>query len=188
MTVNDGQTILAADFTSVTILPQTTYPVDGVPFANVLTGNTTLHVSQVHVPRAIKVNKVSIHLGTSVATGTLKVCLFSEDGQTQIINFETTTIDTTNDNGILTHTLASETLVNPGIYYFTILPTGTTNIEVLTRTSLVSAELDVIKNGVTSEPDLEGTITVTASTMPTTITPTSITFVTSKGFVFRLDN
>jgi len=43
-------------------------------------------------------------------------------------------------------------------------------------------------NKPTSEPAYGGTITVTASTMPSTIDPTAITATDNSTVVFRLDN
>ena len=141
--------------------------------------NTTLHVGLIYIPANITVNKLSIRTVASGVDGTLKIALFSLDGATRHINIETATIT---GAGVITETATSGEALTPGYYYIGVLANGTANIEVQ-----IWGNGDYLNNP-TSEPIWEGTLTVTASTMPATITPGSITAAGRHTLMFRLDN
>lgn len=141
--------------------------------------NTTLHVGLIFIPATIVVNKLSIRVVASGVDGTLKIALFSLDGQTRHINIETGTITAA---GYIESTATTGESITPGYYYIGVLANGTANIEVQ-----IWGNGDYLNNP-TSEPIWEGTLTVTASTMPATITPGSITAAGRHTLMFRLDN
>lgn len=149
-------------------------------------GNTVLRIAQFYFPCKITANKISwVSHGVNVA-GTMKVALFSEDGQTQIFTFTTATISA---GGIFTHTLGAPVSIDPGVYYLAFMAISTFNSPMRTWGDLVDSDY-ILTGTVSGEPLQNGTITVTADTMPATISPTGITTGTAEGeaLYIRLDN
>lgn len=173
----------------LTIIPQPNFPPgDGSnPPVNstTISVNTTAYVTQVIVPFRIVVNKVSIYTGTVTGADTLDLSMYSEDGQTQIFSVTTASVASTT----LYTTSVSSVSVAPGIYYIMINGNGSPNLQVYgwyANSSPFTAAL--LNAGVTSEPVLNGTLTITAGTPPTTFTPSSLTGSTTGCAAFRLDN
>ena len=134
----------------------------------------------VRIPFAITVNKLSFNVSAVTVSGTAAVALYSENGATRLFLIETAGISATGD---ITTTLSSAVNINPGNYYVGIITYATTDITI-NNWDIVGTRLDNI-SGV---PVLTGTTTVTANTLPTTITPTSINYVQDRVLQFRLDN
>jgi len=153
------------------------------------TGNTTGFTGLLHFPEKITINKITVWVGTVTVSGTMKFCLYTEDGQTKLLDQTTGTIST--GTATSTQTISPAVTVNPGNYYWVLVPISTTNLEIHSYTSS-----NTIGNGmgntVTSEPVLYGTQTVTAGTCPTSFNPTS--GITAGGSantqvpILRLDN
>ena len=154
--------------------------------ATAVTGNTNAYVGQVMVPFAITVNKVSFSVnGVSVA-GTFIVSLFSEDGQTQLFSVTTASVS----GAAIVTTSVSSVPLEPGNYYITIQPTSTANATIhfwQTANAPFGTSVGILSD-VSSEPVLRGTVTVTANTAPSTLTPASITDTASGALICRLDN
>lgn len=167
--------------TITSIVPYSVFPTTDTDRQN-FNSNTTLSVGMVNIPAKIIANKISIHIETVGTAGTLKLALFSEDGQTQL--FSVTTANITGTPETVTTTLSSVT-INPGNYYIALLPVSTAAI-----TSNYYNPADdgtQLSSQVTGKAVLSGKITVTASTMPSTITPSTIT-AENRTLLFRLDN
>lgn len=147
-------------------------------------GNTTAFVGRIKIEFPITAAKLSFTSGGTVnVSGTLKIAIFTEDGQTQKISFTTGTISA---NGLVSTTF-SGVLLAAGIYYVVVVPVGTVDITSI-RGWVVNSIGDTDLYGLSSEPVGSGTISVTASTMPSTITPTAITPAVTGALLFRLDN
>jgi len=174
---------------SLTIIPKPNFvygtATDGLTPRDMST-NTTMYVAQFVISNPITVNKVSFYVQAVDVAGVAKLALYSEDGQTKVFEVSTASISGT---GVITTSLSSPTVILPGNYYFAALPSGTCNVDVIVYND-ISTYMDALIDGVTSEPIINGTVTVTASTIPSTITPTSITSsdTTSRAILFRLDN
>jgi hypothetical protein len=143
-------------------------------------------VGQVVIPFTITANKVSFRVGAVTTPGTAKIAMYSENGQTK--TFEVTTASISGTGALIT-SLSSATAITAGIYYIAILPVSTTSIDLDVYANPGTASANIVE-GVTSEPILNGTVTVTASTIPSTITPTTITAGSTNSYtlMFRLDN
>lgn len=154
-----------------------------------LSSNTTMYVGQVVVPFAITANKISIYTGNTITTpGTVDITLYSEIGQTQI--FAVTTASLSAATTVYT-TALSAVLIPAGIYYIAINSNTTFNGDIYfyNITNSGAFALTSLQSGVTSEPVLQGTMTITASTPATTFNPVSgITAATNSTLAFRLDN
>lgn len=165
--------------TAITTLPTPAFLSNtyGVVLVN---SNTTAFAGKVYIPSKITVTRISYYADHNV-NGTYKIALFTEDGQTQIFSYTTPTIST---DGLHTDTISS-TIIYPGFYYIVMLPVGTASasFRISVRDNTVGGALDSIA----SAPVTSGTITVTASTMPSTITPSAITSANNAGLIFRLD-
>lgn len=179
---------LAPDRTAVTLVPQ---PASGINVATpaevAVATNTTMIVGQVIVPFKIVVNKVSFRTRLETVSGTYDVSLYSEDGQTRLFSVTTGTVS---GNDQMVTTAVSAVSINPGIYYIAINPNSTASTTMyFWGISAVPFSTTVgLGEDVTSEPKMQGTLTITAGTPPSTITPTSITGATNSTLIFRLDN
>lgn len=155
-------------------------------FTNLAINNdTTASLGLVHIPVSITVNKISIMTGTVTTPGTVDLTLYSEDGQTQF--FSVTTASLASNTTHYT-TSVSSVVLRPGNYYLMVNGNGTPNLQVIAWTQATPFSATGLGGGVTSEPVMSGTLTITASTPPSTIDPTAITAVISKVIQCRLDN
>lgn len=149
--------------------------------SNLCNSNTTLQLGMAHVPYDITVNKISFRVGSVTTPGTLKFVVYSEDGQTKKIEHETAYITET---GLHTETLSSGVELVAGVYYMGILSIDTCYLNVSYWTTFMSNYGASVDGG----PVLEGHLTVTADTIPSTITPNAIEYVETNTPYFRLDN
>lgn len=172
--------------TAVTIIPAPVLPGggSGLGLTNAATdANTVMWIGQIVVPFKITANKVSFTVINKSVNGTVDITMYSEDGQTQVFAITTATI--TADGTIIT--ALSAVVINPGIYYIAMNTNSTAAMQVGTYTCAAVATYN-LNSGVTSEPVIAGTLTITAGTPPATITPTSITAVDTRTIAIRLDN
>lgn len=170
-----------------TIIPFPNFPLGQVANGNLtsvlnIVTATTAFVGQIVIPFSIVANKISFHCLAASVAGTFKIALFSEDGQTQIFSVTTASITT---SGIKTTTLSAVS-IPAGVYYIVTVPVSTVNLDCLGF--YTSEKMSTLNSGVSSEPILEGTLAVTAGTMPSTITPTAISTADNRVIVWRLDN
>lgn len=146
--------------------------------------NTTLLVGLVNITNTITVNKISVDINTVNTSGSIKLALYSEDGQTLVIPSSTFSITV---NGLNTFTLASPATISPGNYYFAWVTVGTTDL--LCRFWATNAAWDGNPLAtISGKKTIEGTLTVTAGTIPSTITPSAISFVSESTQMCRFDN
>lgn len=149
--------------------------------ANVKSSNTTMSVGLIKVPFQIIVNKISYQVTTKTTDGTYKIGLYSENGATKYIDVTTASITST---GVKTTTLGSPVTVPAGNYYIAIVSIGTASAEFF----FWNCVDDLLFDGVAGEPIVEGTLAVTAGTLPATIDPTAITHTIFHTFYTRWDN
>jgi len=150
------------------------------------TPNTTMRVGQVVIEQEILVNKVSILTAGKTTNGAIQFALYSENGATRILTGTTGTISVTHT--ATTVTLGAAVLVPAGVYYWGVVSVGTADVQMAVFGD-TSAGVQGDKIGIVSgEPVLSGTLTVSAGTVPATITPTAITSASNCTAVFRLDN
>jgi len=178
-----GSVIGSLDF--LTVYPLPNYATTGVagtgPTFNV---NTTASVTQMKVDYAITVNKISFEVSTLTVAGTMKIGIFSEDGQTRHCNETTGTISA---GGLYTHTMSAALALPRGIYYLVLVPVSTTDL--VWRGYALTAAVATLLKDIASEPVSLGTLTVTAGTLPSTFTPSSVTSSTSNILpAMRFDN
>jgi hypothetical protein len=170
--------------TVLSLIPRPNFIDNGTLAANMYSysSNTTMRVTQVCFPFKVSVNKLSFYIG-SVSTGTtLKMALFSEDGSTRILTAESGAISA---SGVYTITLGSTVDVNPGNYYLVALGTGTHNFQV---EAFATGNTDQSIFAVSGKSTLQGTYTVTADTIPTSLTLSSISAVINGAAITRFDN
>lgn len=164
---------------------------NSAPVAQNLNTNTTMFIGQVWIPYKITANKISIvSINNGGTNGTLDLTMYSEDGQTQLFSVTTASINASAN--VLTTTALSAVVINPGIYYIAANPNSTATISTYfynTSNAVWGTSLSVGLPGyVSSEPVMQGTLTITAGTPPATIDPTAITFTDTTTLIFRLDN
>ena len=166
------------------LMPKTVQWATGATVAYSLNSNTTASVAMFSIPFNITVNKISVNVAGHTTNGTVKIGLYNEDGQTQAFAVTTATIT---GAGVVTTAVSSVT-VTAGNYYLVCLPTGTTSTQFSGYNVDSGNGMRNLGELISSEPVLIGTLTVSADTLPTTFTPSSITtgVYTTPGF--RLDN
>lgn len=183
----------SAGTSALTLMPLPVVPLDIVnSSAAVLVTtatNTTAFVAQVVVTAPITVNKISFRAGSTITTaGTVSVALFSEDGQTRHINVTTASISSPS---AMVTTAVSAVALTPGIYWIYINPNDTTSMNNYMYKTLQQQPFTIsggLADGVSSEPVLYGDYTISASTVPATLTIASITPTYNRALCFRLDN
>lgn len=166
--------------TQVVAIPKPLMPYDGVG-TKALNNNVDGYVHMFSLDKQIIVNKITLNVTAVGAAGTINIGIFSADGQTRHISVTTASIS---GSGLVTTSVSAVTLP-AGNYYMLLGSVSTADITFSQWAALspVSA-----LRAVSSEPTLTGSYTVTASTMPSTITLASISSGTDGAFVFRLDN
>lgn len=193
---SDGQLSTTFLKKALTIIPHSPLPLTPVANSGVadlpadlinMTVNTTAYVGQIVVPFPITVNKISTMIGDVNVTGTMDITIYSEDGQTQEIAVTTATIT---GAGIISVAVSAVEL-EAGIHYLLVNTNGTLNVANYfwnTRDKAPFGATNGLDEDVSSEPIIQGTLTITAGTPPATITPTSITGARPATMVIRLDN
>ena len=174
---------------AVTFIPKSAVRNTTATSSEAVSSNTTMHVGQVVIPLDITVNKITILSGDVINTnGTYDLTLYSEDGQTQAFSVTTGTISTTNT---FVTTAVSSVSVSAGVYYIAINPNSTASANISFHATTQGNSNNLFKGWTTlaSEPTMEGTVTITDSTPPATITPGSVTSnASNETLIFRLDN
>lgn len=150
---------------ALALVPQPILPITTGVTAAAFANNTLGRTWAIQIPYSITVTALTLNVTTKTTNGTLKIGLYSEDGQTQKFAIETATISAT---GVVT-TVVSSTALTAGIYYFVVVCTGTTDIEIDRW-----AVTDGTNNWMTSisgKQILAGNLTLTAGTLPATFNP-----------------
>jgi hypothetical protein len=169
--------------TCLTLIPRPTY-VSNAAGSPAWSSNTTGYTMQMVIPTQITVNKISFVVDSTPTDGQIKIGIYSENGQTQEIAATSGTLSAT---GVIeTITLGSPVTLSAGVHYVVIVPVGTASIGSF---GFGIGTGMTILNPVTSEPKMYGTQVVTAGTLPTTFTPSSLTDTVDIMLPYlRLDN
>lgn len=177
-----GVVVSTATATAVTLVPKPNYFSTAATTATWNT-NTTGYTSQIVLPVGITVNKISFNIDSTPVDGTIKIGVYSENGQTKEIDVTSATLSAV---GLYTITLGAPVSLLAGVHYVVVVPVSTTSVTAYAYG--VATAMDVL-NPVTSEPKVYGTQTVTAGTLPTTFTPSAITDSTNGVMPYlRFDN
>lgn len=169
-TISGGATVIS-------IMPRPVYTSIGAN-ATILSVNTVASVGLLVLEHTIVVNKLTIDVTAVVVAGTLDICIYSEDGQTKLLDITTASISTTG-----TKTTAVGAINLPaGNYYIYVGSNGTANVTV----SCYAGSIGMI-SAVASEPKYSGTLTVTAGTPPATFDPAALTSFDQQTLIIRLD-
>jgi hypothetical protein len=182
-----------AGYTAKTLFPLSPlingFAGSGIGIAKTVSSNTTMYVGQIVLQHSIVANKVSIYSGNTVTVaGTVDLTLYAEDGQSQIFSVTTGSISA---SSTIYTTALSAVLIPAGIYYIALNSNGTFNGDIHFYSIAPSGvgSITAFQGGVTSEPIMQGQMTITASTPPATFNPvSSITATVSDTLAIRLDN
>jgi hypothetical protein len=172
---------IATGSTAISAIGQPEMGATGIT-AQSLATNTTMFLGLATFQSTVTVSKITMAVLSYVSSGTAKVGIYSNDGATLIASGTTGTITA---DGPYTITLGSPVTISAGKYYIGVVGVSG-NFQAVCYTDL--STVYTYFNSVTSEPRISGSLTVTAGTLPSTITPTSITAATSATPVIRLDN
>lgn len=149
-----------------------------------ITDNTTAHFGLAYLPHGILVNRITLRSGAAAVTpGTIKIAIYSEDGQTKYLEETSATISTTYT--YQTITMVTPVYLAPGVYYTAIVGQSTVSASFTGWKSPLDDDTYAVTGGkVTS-----GYMTVTANTLPATFNPvTDLTFAHNRTAVLRFDN
>lgn len=166
--------------TVTTISPAPQHPGEGN--VNVQqTSSTAMRVVLLSFPFSINATQITYNVSAVGAAGTLKIALYTADGATKVFEVTTASISTT---GIKTTTFSS-TPIAAGNYYLGFCLGSSTDM------SLTVWDTGVIVNPVfnpSGKAIVGGNVTITANTIPSTISPTAITASNTTSLIARFDN
>lgn len=145
----------------------------------IFNGNTTARVHAFSLAHSIVVNRIGIELSTVTSPSTMDFAVYKSNGDKV---FEVTS-GTSMANALSTTTVNAVTLV-PGTYYFAAVANGASAD--ISGPTYISNPLYL--TGHTGEDKLGGTLTVSAGTLPSSLTISNISSAVQAGLPFRLDN
>jgi hypothetical protein len=158
----------------------------GVSMNNItFSTNTVMSVGKISIPYKINASQIVIRSGSSHTTnGTVKISLYSEDGQTSLFSVTSPTISATAT--FYPISISPSVIINPGMYWISVVTVGTTNTSLIvtTQNGVAASGYNFAQNGKAAS---EGTLTVTAGTPPASFTPTDITYAYNSTLRFRID-
>lgn len=169
-----------ASGTDLTCIPRPVIPTDGVS-TRALNNPVDGYLGLFNLPRKITLNKLTFNVTAVGASGTFKIGIFSEDGQTKYGEAETASISSTGEKTVTFSNLA----LPAGNLIFLAVSVGSANITV-SRWGIMATVTEL--KDLTSEPSICGVLTVTSGTIPATVTIASISASEEGCFVWRLDN
>ena len=140
--------------------------------------NTTLRVAQVFLPYAQLLNRLAFEATAVAVAGTIKFAIFSLDGATRHVNAETASVSGAGQ-------VATDFTAWPAVaayYYVCFLPNGTADVTVRNWQHPTFFSI----GAPAGDLQMWGTLTVTASTMPATITPGSISVDSNSAIIARV--
>ena len=148
-----------------------------------MSSNTTARVTAITVPHTIPVSTITFDVSAVGTGGTVAYGLFSNDGQTRLINDVTGSISGT---GEATDTLSSTVYVPPGLYYLMVVPQSTADLTFhVYNISANGAGGAAAPSGMNES---SGTVTVTAGTIPSTFDPDAdVTYAAAGAPIVRLN-
>lgn len=170
---------------SNTVFPQPLFISSGntVVTSNQYTDRTLMRLTMVKIYDKITVNELTFNCAGISNGTTLKIAIFSENGQTKILEVESPTLT---GAAVVTIALDSPVVINPGNYFIAALSTGASGSFSITSYNASTGVNSL--HDVTGYTKLNGVYTVTADTIPDTITLASITANSVGAAYVRLDN
>ncbi|HUV73874.1 MAG TPA: hypothetical protein VMW79_06170 [Anaerolineae bacterium] len=154
-------------------LPQPVEAVVGASAAIALAANnTTAHLGVIYVPRPITVASILYNIGAGGgATSAVRIALYTEDGQTRLINVTDVCGAGT---GVRTVDVDPDLDVEVGNYIILICHSVyATSAKTITRYTY-----DItLQAHIATEPDLSGTLTIVGGAAPATVDPEAFTTV-----------
>jgi len=165
----------------LSIVPAPAFPIRNVSFTS-LSSNTVAYVGQVVIPFSIEVDTLIIASdNTAIVPGKVKIGLYSENGQEKLFEVTTDTISTT---GPIVTRLLTPVSISPGLYYFAAINIQNSNVQLV---SYLGGSLSsyLVNPGIGAV--LQGTLSVSANTLPANFDPSTITYSEGHCIYFRLN-
>ncbi len=145
--------------------------------------NTTAFIGGFVLPSPITVNTLYFDVTTKTTTGTVQIGIYDAQGVRKI----DVTSPSISATGMVTVTLGAGVTLTPGTYYFSITPISTTVIKTANWARMTT--YDDLFNGAGSAAAWYGTISTSAGTSPTSITPSALNTSANGGMpILRLQN
>lgn len=143
-----------------------------------IVGATTAFIGKVVIPTGIRVDKIFLSATRQDVDGTIKVGLYSEDGLTQLSSGTTSSTGAAGAKNLTVTTTMTTVVLPAGSYYLAIVPVSTVDVTLNVWNTNVVGFTDFNSGTfgtLNSLPLFEGTQVVSAGTLPTTITPKTMT-------------
>lgn len=147
-----------------------------------LSSNTTAQAAAEVLDVPITVTELSVEVTAVGASGTIGIAIFSNDGQTRHINVTSGTISGTGRVSIAVPSVS----LKAGVYYVVAHPNSTANITLRRWDDSTQGPANFAASSGLNE--VGGTMTITASTMPSTFDPDAgITFAADRALMVRFN-
>jgi len=145
-----------------------------------ITSLTTRQAFLFSLPFSMTVNQLTVGIGTITTAGTFKLCVYTSDGATRLINLTTATI-----SGTIVSTSVAGVALAPGLYYG-VVGCATTCSDLIESTT-ADASTTMFGGGTPSgKLPYHGTVSHTSGTCNTTLG--TVTGTNANVPVFRMDN
>jgi hypothetical protein len=170
--IRDNMLVLHDDLRSM--LPEPVEVVVGASTSVALpANNTTAHLGVIGVTRPVIIKSIQYNISAAGggATSTIRIALYTEDGQTKLIDV----VDACGANvGVRTVDVNPDLAIEAGNYIVLICHgVYNTSAKAVTRYAYDTT----LQAHVAAEPDLSGTLTIAGGAAPATIDPTAFTTV-----------
>ena len=177
---SNGSTWTSVAQPSLATIVTRSYTATGAATARATNSLTDRNTGLFTVPESITVNKLSFNVVAVTTAGTMKACIYSEDGSTKVVDVTSGTVTV----GTNTVTVSPAVTLTPGNYYITTGCATTCNNTVSTFTSTSIAM--ITGTPPSGERAYEGTVTHTSGTCNSTLG--TITGSVTRTPIVRLDN
>ncbi len=165
----------------------TTFVPDGLSIASTITGRATSSLTQrnialFNIPLSITANEFTYYTNSVTTPGTMKFCIYTEDGSTKVMDLTTGTPAA----GVNTITLGSPITFSPGNYFIAYGCATTCNNNITVFGAIASGMIITSSQVPSGENGYEGVVNHTSGTCNST--RGTITTSATRLPVFRLDN
>jgi hypothetical protein len=149
--------------------------------------STTQRVGMVYNEAQITATSLTIYASTLTTAGTFRITLYTENGQTKVLDLTTPTISSSNQLVTMTFTA---TVIAAGNYYISLVPVSTASCLFSGFNTLTTTGSTALNKDIGFQPVAEGTLDIsgTPGVPLATFSPSgSISPINSATLMFRLD-
>jgi hypothetical protein len=178
---SDGTTWASTAQETITTITTRNYTTSGSTASTSIASLTTRNVGLFYIPARITINQLSYNVAASTTAGTYKVCVYTEDGSSKVIDVTSGTTTT----GVNNITVSPAVTLDPGNYYVAMgcATTCSNTITSLSNISILHLNGASVPSG---KRAYGGTVTHTSGTCNSTLG--TVTAATTAIPLVRFDN